>query len=544
MRRHRRALAVCVTAALAAAACGGDDGGGGGSGAETGQTVDEGVKAGVAEALGGASTTAAGGEGSATTAAPAKARPASMEEWEELWAEERAAILERIKENGWGTSADGTKATGPEGFTIDLTKCASGWSNTEGLTDTEIKIGQAIALSGAAADYGNIARSMDALFGYYNEQGFFKDSEGKTRNIQLNFKDDGYDAARTIPLVDELIDSEKVFAVWTLGSPNGLAVYDKLNARCIPHPLEMSGHPAWGDPVNHPWTTGQQMAYNTEAVLWGAFIDKNFDELVAVDGTVTVTALVANSDFGKAYEGALEAYFEESPNKDKIEFITEVVEFQAPTVTDPMTTLASKNPEVFITMTGGAQCPQIITEAAGNGMKDSAKYLFMSSVCKAASFVGKDKVGGDGSASNGWWIIGGGALDFNADANSNDAFVKWGRELLTAAGHDYKTSGNFGNGFLFGFPFVQAMKIAGDMDGGLTRSNFIVALRTLDMTAPGLLEGIRYNMNGNADAYLTEGSDISQYDSAKQTWIQQGPIVELSGKSKPCAFDRAANACG
>ena len=48
----------------------------------------------------------------------------------------------------------------------------------------------------------------------------FKDSTGKTRKINLIVKDDGYDPARTIPLVDELIDSEKVFAMWTLGSPN------------------------------------------------------------------------------------------------------------------------------------------------------------------------------------------------------------------------------------------------------------------------------------------------------------------------------------
>ena len=49
-----------------------------------------------------------------------------------------------------------------------------------------------------------------------------EDSNGKTRQIDFIYKDDGYDAARTIPLVDELIDSEKTFVVWTLGSPNGL----------------------------------------------------------------------------------------------------------------------------------------------------------------------------------------------------------------------------------------------------------------------------------------------------------------------------------
>ena len=68
-------------------------------------------------------------------------------------------------------------------------------------------------------------------------------------------RDDAYDPARTIPLVDELIDSEKVFAIETSGSPSTLRTYDKLNQRCIPQPLPASGHPAFGDPVNHPWTT-------------------------------------------------------------------------------------------------------------------------------------------------------------------------------------------------------------------------------------------------------------------------------------------------
>ena len=50
-------------------------------------------------------------------------------------------------------------------------------------------------------------------------------------------------------------------------------------------------------------------------------------------------------------------------------------------------------------------------------------------------------------------------------------------------------------------------------------------------------------MNGNADAYFVEGSDICQYDSAKQTWIQQGDIIELSGKSKNCVWDAAISNC-
>ncbi|MGD9754682.1 MAG: ABC transporter substrate-binding protein, partial [Acidimicrobiia bacterium] len=319
MRRSTRAFGALVAGlSLVAAACGGDDGGG----SATGATIDSNVNEGVKDALGGGSATTQVGDGSPSTTAMA-APPASLEEWEELWATERQAIVDRIKENGWGVSADGATLTGPEGFTIDLASCPAGWSDTEGLTDTEIRIGQTLPLSGPAAAYGELALGADARFDLINAGGGIPDSTGKRRTITYIAKDDNYDPARTIPLVDELIDSEKVFMVLTLGTAPTMKTYDKLNQRCIPQPLAQTGHPAWGDPVNHPWTTGEQMAYTTEAILWGSFIEQHADELrAAKDGKITVAALVANNDFGKSYDVGFRAWLEQSPIKDDIEYIT------------------------------------------------------------------------------------------------------------------------------------------------------------------------------------------------------------------------------
>jgi hypothetical protein len=50
-------------------------------------------------------------------------------------------------------------------------------------------------------------------------------------------------------------------------------------------------------------------------------------------------------------------------------------------------------------------------------------------------------------------------------------------------------------------------------------------------------------MNGNKDAYFLEGSDLSVWDSAKQQWVLQGNVIELSGKSKNCSWDTTAAAC-
>ncbi len=522
--------ATAAIVAMVAGACGGGDDGGSASGTTSGGTEDS---------VASASTTAT----TKATATTAARDLESIEDWEALWADERAAAVKKIEDNGWGMSADGKTLTGPEGFTIDLSKCPAGWSNTEGLTDTEIKIGNPTALSGTAADFGNLSKTQAAWFKYKSEEGAFKDSEGKTRSINYIVRDDVYDATRTIPLVDELLDSERVFAIQTLGTPAGLKVYDKINERCVPHPMATSGSPAWGDPVNHPWTTGSLISYGTEAVIWGSYIDQHIDELTAKDGKVKVAALVANSDFGLAYEGAFKAVIASSPNKDKIEFVTEKLEITAPTITDAMTTLASQKPNVFVTMTGAVQCTQIINEIAGNGMDEDLIFKFMSSVCKSSAYVGKDKVGGDGSQSDGWLIVGGGQKDINSAASEDDGFSVWARDFLAQNGIDSKLSSQFGNGFYHAWVWSQALIIAGELEGGLTRTNLMLALRSFEGTSPVHLEGIKMNMNGNKDAYLLEGSDLSEYDAAKQAWVVQGNIIELSGKTKNCAWDTSINAC-
>jgi hypothetical protein len=198
---------------------------------------------------------------------------------------------------------------------------------------------------------------------------------------------------------------------------------------------------------------------------------------------------------------------------------------------------------VFIGMLAGTACTQIITEAAQNGMKDNVKYLFQPSVCSASSFVGKDKVGGDGSATNGWWIVNGGTKDLNGPEKDTDPYIKWARELLQSKGVAPESSGSLGSGFAFAFPMVQGLQIADALPGGLTRSNFITALRTFDMTNPFLLPGIGFNMNGNADAYFIEGGIYQTYNSQTQGWESQGKVIDLSGKSHNCAWDQATSTC-
>jgi branched-chain amino acid transport system substrate-binding protein len=449
------------------------------------------------------------------------AEPQNIEELEVFWEANRQKVVDSIIAGGYGIDADNI-LKGPAGFEIDLNACPADWSDTEGVADT-VKIGHTTALSGNLAAYGNIAAGMETYFDYVNTTGGIAGVP-----IELIAKDDAYVATQTIELVDELLQSEKPFFINTLGSPNTLAVYDTLNEKCVPHPFVMTGHPAWGDPVNHPWTNGDQMSYATEAILWGAWIRANMADQLPVK----VAGLVMDNDFGLAYEDGMQKFADGNPDVVS-EFVAVRHDPAAPTVTNEMTTIASEDPDVFIAMTAGNPCLLAVEEAGRSGMTDGDTVLFAPSVCKEAqSFMVPA-----GESADGWYIIGGGLKTSTDPQYADDPYISWMNETLIADGHDAMGQGNFATGYsLFAWPMVESMRIAAELPGGLTRTNLALAIRSLDLQFPTTLPGIKYALNGNDDAYPIEGSDIAIYDAATESWVQDGEVVDLNGSSPNCTW--------
>jgi hypothetical protein len=108
---------------------------------------------------------------------------------------------------------------------------------------------------------------------------------------------------------------------------------------------------------------------------------------------------------------------------------------------------------------------------------------------------------------------------------------------------DYKASGYYGWGLANGWSRAQVLAVAGMLDGGLNRVNYLTAMRAMDMTPAAFFSGIRLTTSGNRDAYWVEGSEVARYDSSLQQFVQQGAIIDLSGKSKPCAWNVSVSAC-
>jgi branched-chain amino acid transport system substrate-binding protein len=528
--RWSRVIALLTSLGMLAAACGGgsdsassDSGSdGGGDTAAEGEAEDAGSDAGsidtdeAEDAVAEAASSEAGSDAAGSTAT-------NIEELEAEWAATRQTQIDMLTagmESGEYGIGDDNILRGPGGFEIDLNNCPSDWVDTEGIAET-IKVGHPGPQSGNLAAYGNMGIGWETYFDYVNETGGIGGLP-----LELIRKDDQYVATVTIELVDELLQSEKPFAFHTLGSPSTLAVYDTLNQQCVPQMLVATGHPAWGDPVVHPWTTGSQLGYLTESILWGAWIKENMADQLPVK----VAGLVMDNDFGLAYEQGMERYAEENPDVIS-EFISVRFDPAAPTVTNEMTTIAAAQPDVALGMMAGNPCLLMVEEAGRNGLKDSGAVLFISSTCKDPnSFMIPA-----GEAADGWRIVGGGQKVNTDPQYADDAYVQFANGLLTDAELDINI-GLYFTGFFYAWPFVESFRVANELPGGLTRTNVMLAIRSLDVNHPQLIEGVTFAMNGNEDSYFVEGSDFSVYDAEAETWIQEGGIVDLNGSSPNCTW--------
>ena len=448
------------------------------------------------------------------------AETASFGELEARWADARAATVARIKANGYGL--DGDILTGPGGWTVDFSECPSDWNNVAGVRDGVLTLGLSIVQSGAGAVAGNLGVGMKAYYDWVNENGGIG-PDGL--QIELIQKDDAYVASQTQENVAELLQTVDPFYITTVGSPNTFAVREALNDACVPQPWSITGHQAWGDPVNYPWTDGILLSYATEAQLWGSYIEQYFDE------PVKVAALVMDNDFGLAYETGFASFAAQSDMIESVQFIRH--DPAAATLTNEMTTLAGGNPDVFIAMTTNNPCLLALQEADRSGLTETTEVRFLPSVCKPVSAY----AGPAGEASDGWLIFGGGLKDNTDVQYADDTYISWMNGVIEEAGLD--TSVSFtGTGFgLIGWPSVEVLRVAAELDGGLTRANYMVALRSFESKHPMLLDAIVFAQNGLEDAYWLEGSDLSRFDFASQSWIVEGGVIDLNGESGLCEWD-------
>jgi branched-chain amino acid transport system substrate-binding protein len=140
-----------------------------------------------------------------------------------------------------------------------------------GLSSSSILIGGTAPLSGEASSGGAVAKGAEAYFAYVNARGGVHG-----RKIEYKYLDDGYDPGRTVQAIRQLVQQDRVFAVFnTLGTSNNLAIRPFLNAAKIPQLFVASGARTFGaDYRRYPWTIGYIPTYTAEGRIYAQHILK------------------------------------------------------------------------------------------------------------------------------------------------------------------------------------------------------------------------------------------------------------------------------
>ena len=220
----------------------------------------------------------------------------------------------------------------------------------DGASDTEIKIGHTCPYSGPASAYGVNGKAIVAFWDMINDKGGING-----RKIKFISLDDGYSPPKTVEVVRQLVEQDKIFALFqSLGTPCNTAIHKYMNQKKVPQLYVATGASKWGDPKNFPWTMGFQPDYHTEAVIYAKHILANVKD-------AKIGVLHQNDDYGRDYLGG----FKEGLGKET-DRIVKVVTFEAtdPTVDSQIIQLKDSGANVFFNVSGPKAAAQGIRKAA------------------------------------------------------------------------------------------------------------------------------------------------------------------------------------
>ncbi|HEX2885259.1 ABC transporter substrate-binding protein [Vineibacter terrae] len=367
----------------------------------------------------------------------------------------------------------------------------------EGASDTEIKVGHTNPYSGPASSYGAIGRAEEAYWKMVNDKGGINGR--KVRFITL---DDGYSPPKTVEVVRQLVEQEKVFCLFnTLGTATNTAIQKYLNLKKVPQLFVATGASKWGKPKEFPWTMGWQPDYHTEAVIYAKHIMANIKD-------AKIAVLMQNDDYGKDYYDG----FREGLGKDVDKIVRQVTfEVTDPTVDSQVIQLKDSGANTFFNIASPKAAAQAIRKAADIGWKP---HHYLNNVSGSVAAVLKPA-----GLDNSQGIITAAYIKDATDKQwDNDADMKAWREWMAK----YNPAANPADaGNIYAYAVCFTLHTALERCGNeLTRANLTKqAAGFKKLTVPLLLPGITVNTSPT-DFYPIQSVRLAKF---------KGEIWELFG---------------
>ncbi len=375
--------------------------------------------------------------------------------------------------------------------------------NVPGVTDNQILIGTTTPLSGGASAYASISAGSTAYFKYLNDKGGING-----RSIMYKVDDDGYDPAKSVPLVRELITQDNVFAIFNeLGTPVNLATRDYINQQKVPDLFVATGSSHWGsDYKQYPWTIGWQPDYVSESKIYAKDILKNHP-------SAKIGILYQNDDYGKDYVNGLKAGL--GNNATSMIVDTETYEATAADVSSQVASIKGKGADLFFIVA----TPKFTAQAIAGASKLSWKpALYLNSVSNQVVTVQNAIRASSADAAEGATSVA-----YLKDPSNSRWASDAGMKLYFSVMQKYCTSCdavhdvNYLYGMSVAWTFQKVLEKAGK--NGVTRDNVMNIARNMNFKdSPGLLPGINIQTSGSNQFPMTQ--------EALEHWQGTGWVVD------------------
>jgi branched-chain amino acid transport system substrate-binding protein len=391
---------------------------------------------------------------------------------------------------------------------IAVTAASGAKQADPGITASSIKIGGTFPLTGFASTYKIIPTAENAYFQYVNDRGGVNG-----RKIDFKIVDDAYDPSKTVPLTQQLVEQEKVFAIYgSLGTATNLATWDYLNRNKVPQVLLATGDSYWGFSYKkYPWTIGFQPDYPGESKIYGKYINANLPN-------AKIGVIYQNDAFGKNYLAGLRVGL--GAQKSKI-VSTQPFDGTTPSVQQQILALKASGADTLVIFATPAQAIQSLVLATKTGWNPA--NIFLSNVAAVATFM---KVAAASGANINGMISAGWLNDVSIPTLADTAGGKLGRDILAkyAPTLDPTNSLTF-YGLADAWTMVYALQKAGK---NLTRAGLIRALKTLDPTKaknPFLFPGVSLQTKLTGDNFPIETVNLVKWNGgATGGWQPFGKI--------------------
>jgi branched-chain amino acid transport system substrate-binding protein len=369
-----------------------------------------------------------------------------------------------------------------------------------GASDTQIKLGQTIPLSGPASAYGSIGKVQAAYIRMVNEQGGING-----RKINLIQYDDAYNPPKTVEQVRKLVESDEVLTTFQIiGTPPNAAVQKYLNEKKVPQLLASTGATRFTDPKHFPWTIAFNPNYQSEGHIYAKYILANHPN-------AKIAILYQNDDLGKDYVKGLKDGLGAKANMVIAEASYELSD---PTVDSQMVRLKSSGADLFYNITTPKFGAQAIRKAAELGWKP-VQILDINATPVSQTLIPAGPENAKGIISVNY-----GKDPLDPQWADDDGMKRYKTFMAKYAPGEDANSGIATYGYATAALLVHILKQCGD---DLTRANIMKQATNIKGYASDLaLPGMTISTTPN-DWRINKQFQMMKFDG--QRWVLFGPIL-------------------